>query len=232
MSRWKVYDVMTAEVVSVRPDASFHVIADILTSRGVSAVPVIDPDSRVLGVVSEADLLAKIEFAGEGSDRHTFEGRGRRTARRRSAATIAGELMTAPAVTIRDTASIVEAAKLLDSAGVKRLPVVDTSDRLVGIVSRHDLLSVFRRSDKEIRTEIVDEILTTLLSVDPAGVRVEVAGGQVTLTGELDRKSLVPLAVRLVEKVDGVVRVDNRLGYRRDDTAEPAPDRMTFLHRP
>jgi CBS domain-containing protein len=223
---------MTTEVVSVRPDASFYVVAGILTGRGVSAVPVVDPDSRVLGVVSEADLLAKIEFAGDGGERHVFERPRRRVARRKSAATVAGELMSAPAVTIRDTASVVEAAKLLDSAGVKRLPVVDASGRLVGIVSRHDLLSVFRRSDTALRTEIVDEVFAKLLWVDPADVQVDVGRGQVTLTGELESKSLVPLAVRLVEGVDGVVCVDNRLGYRHDDTATGGSGPKMFLHRP
>jgi CBS domain-containing protein len=223
MSRWTVYDVMTTEVVSVRPDASFHVISDILTGRGVSAVPVIDPDGRVLGVVSEADLLAKIEFAGDGGEPHGLEGARRQVARRKSTATLASELMSSPAVTIRDTSSVVEAAKLLDSAGVKRLPVVDAGDRLVGIVSRHDLLSVFRRSDTELRDEIVDEVLGKLPWVDPAHVRVDVVRGQVTLTGEVESKSLVPLAGRLVEGVDGVVSVDNRLGYRHDDTATARP---------
>jgi CBS domain-containing protein len=142
MSRWTVEDVMTIEVVSVRPDASFQVVADLLLSRGISAVPVVDADSRVLGVVSEADLLAKLEFV-DGDDERPPDP----AARHKIAATVASELMSAPAVTIGDAASVVEAAKLLESAGVKRLPVVDDSGRLVGIVSRHDLLRVFRHSD-------------------------------------------------------------------------------------
>jgi CBS domain-containing protein len=127
MSRFKVSDVMTTQVWSVRQDASLRVIADVLTSRSISAVPVVDGESRVLGVVSEADLLARIDDAGEDS------------------ATNASDLMTTPVVTIEAEAPVTDAAKLLSSAGVKRLPVVDAGGRLVGIVSRHDLVKVFLR---------------------------------------------------------------------------------------
>ncbi|HEU4420968.1 MAG TPA: CBS domain-containing protein [Pilimelia sp.] len=233
MSRRKVRDVMTKKVVSVRQAAPFRDIVDVLTRAGISAVPVVDGDGRVLGVVSEADLLAKVEFADGTDEPRFFEGRRHRVTRQKATGTVAGELMSAPVVTIGADVSIVEAAKLLESAGVKRLPVVDDEGRLVGIVSRRDLLSVFLRPDTEIRTEIRTEILGKLLRIDPVQVHVTVADGHVTLTGELECKSLTSLAAHLVERVDGVVHVTNQIRYQRDDTANDSGlDRMLFVHRP
>ena len=183
-------------------------------------------------MVSEADLLAKVEFADGADEPRLFEGRRHRIARQKADGTVAGELMSAPVVTIGADVSVVEAAKLLEMAGVKRLPVVDSKGRLVGIVSRRDLLSVFLRSDSEIRTEIVDEVLDKLLWIDPLQVKVTVANGLVAMTGELECRSLASLAVQLAERVDGVVHVVNRLRYRHDDTDKSGLDRRMFTSRP
>ncbi|HEU4424419.1 MAG TPA: CBS domain-containing protein [Pilimelia sp.] len=232
MSRWKVRDVMTADVVSVPADALFREIVEVLTRRGVSAVPVVDRGRRVLGVVSEADLLPKVEFADGVDEPHLFEGRRHRVARGKATGVVAGELMSAPVITVSADVSVVEAAKLLESTGVRRLPVVDRTGRLVGIVSRRDILRVFLRPDAKIRAEILDEVLGRLLWMEPNQVRVAVASGVVTLTGELECRSLVQLTLRQVERVDGVVGVIDRLSYRIDDTAEPALSRLLFRARP
>lgn len=226
MSRWQVRDVMTRQVVAVRQSAPFREIVKVLTRHGISAVPVVDARRRVLGVVSEADLLAKVEFAGDGGEPYLFEGRRHRVARDKSAATSAGGLMSGPVLTVPATASVVEAAKLLESTGVRRLPVVDGRGRLVGIVSRRDLLTVFLRPDAEIRNEIADEVLGRLLRVGPGAIRVDAAGGVVTLAGEVECRSLAALAGRLAERVDGVVCVVNAIGYQRDDTVTSALARM------
>lgn len=157
MKHQKVKNVMTTDVATVRADALFKDIVRILDQRDVSAVPVLDADSRVIGVVSNADLLPK-QGAQEQSDTHSpmawFQ---RHWDRARSTATTAGELMTSPAHTIGPDATVVDAAKVLDHHAIKRLPVVDDTARLLGIVSRRDLLNVFLRNDSDIAAEIAHE---------------------------------------------------------------------------
>jgi CBS domain-containing protein len=225
MSRWKVADVMTTEVVSVGDEASFLEIVELLQGQDVSGVPVVDPTGRVVGVVSEADLLPKMEYAGTAKGRPLFESRRHHAVRGKATAELVHDVMTAPAVTVQPSASIVEAARMMDSAAVKRLPVVDEFGRLIGIVTRHDLLRVFLRSDREIRDDVRAE-LRQVPGVEPSEVRVEIARGIVTLTGELSRLSQVSIVVRLAERVDGVIEVVSHLTFRYSDV-EPAA--ITFL---
>ncbi|RLP96588.1 CBS domain-containing protein [Micromonospora sp. CV4] len=223
MRTWQVGDVMTREVATVLAETPYREIVDVLVRREVSAVPVVDGFRRVLGVVSEADLLHRIERAGEPAQRRVFESRRRRDARDKSEALLAGDLMTAPAVTTCPQASLPAAARLLDREQVKRLPVLDDLGRLVGIVSRTDLLRVHLRSDAEIREDVVQEVLRRVLAVRDGLVTVEVRHGEVTLAGRLDRRSAVDLAGRLAAQVSGVVQVTNTIGYEADDTAfDPA----------
>src|SRR5204863_1292864 len=184
-------DVMTTDVVSVAEDTGYKEIVDILAERGISAVPVIDIAEHVVGVVSEADLLHKIEFAGDEPAVRLFD-RHRRE-RRKAAADTARELMTTPAVVIMDDASIVEAVKRMESAGVKRLPVVDDLGRAAGIVSRRDLLKVYLRSDTAIRDEITGQVLRHMMWIGPDEVTAEAAEGVVTLTGQVEAKSTIPI---------------------------------------
>jgi CBS domain-containing protein len=216
MSRWKVGDVMTADVVSVPETASFREIVDLLETRGMSAVPVVTGDRLVVGVVSEADLLPKMEFAGATEGTHLFEGRRRRVARQKATGELARDLMTDPAVTVYAHTPVVEAARRMDSGGFKRLPVIDGLGRLVGIVARRDLLKVFLRTDPEIRDDVASE-LRQAFDVGEPRVGVEVVDGCVTLTGELERKSLTRGAARLAARVDGVIEVKNLLTFRYDD---------------
>jgi CBS domain-containing protein len=220
MSRWRIKDVMTSDVIAVRPDMPFKEIVDILAERGISAVPVVDGQDRVLGVVSEADLLHKTEFAGESVAGRLMESRRHRTAREKAAGDVAGELMTSPAVTVTADTSVVEAARIIEGKEIKRLPVVDEQGRLIGVASRRDLLRAFLQPDAAIRAEVLEQVFQRAMWIDPATVSVSVADGVVTLAGVLERKSLVPIAVRLTGAVDGVVDVVDRLTYRHDDTPE------------
>jgi len=222
MSHLKVSALMTRDVATVREHTPFHEIAKVLADRRVSAVPVVDLDNFVLGVVSEADLLHKVEFADDPDEGASIlEGRAHRLARHKATGHVAKDLMTAPAVTVLDSANVVRAARLLESSGIKRLPVVNDLGRLVGIVSRRDLLRLYLRADADIRDEIVNQVLRRLLWIDPAEVKVEVDGGVVALVGKLEQRSLIDIAVRLVGAVDGVVEVDDRLTWRVDDTVTP-----------
>lgn len=220
MSRWKVKDVMTTDVVSVHEDAGFKEIADILITRGVSAVPVVNDLNYVVGVVSEADLLHKVEFSGESVAGRLFERRRQRAARSKAGGDDAAGIMTAPAVTTLADKKVVDAARVMEARQVKRLPVVDDEGRLVGIVSRRDLLKGFQQPDAAIRDEVVEQVLRRVLWVEPTQVHVQVHDGVVTLGGELDRKSTIDVAIALTRSVDGVVDVVDELTYHYDDTAD------------
>ena len=166
MSRWKIKDVMTSDVIAVRADMPFKEIVDILADRGISAVPVVDDEDRVIGVVSEADLLHKTEFAGESVANRLLESRRHRTAREKAAGDVAGELMTAPAVTVTADVSVIEAARIMEEKEIKRLPVVDRQGRVVGIVSRRDLLKAFLQPDPDIKAEILEQVFRRAMWID------------------------------------------------------------------
>jgi CBS domain-containing protein len=212
-----VRDMMTTEVVTVEPSTPFKEIVARLAGRRVSAVPVVDADGRVLGVVSEADLLLKEEYPDAEQDVPLVWTRRRRIERKKAAGTCARDLMTAPPVTVPPTATVAEAARRMHAAGVKRLPVVDGDGRLPGIVSRADLLRVFARPDDAIRREIVDEVILRDLMMDPSRFFVRVEDGVVVLEGAVERRTLVPFVLHAVRGVEGVVRVEDRLTYDVDD---------------
>ncbi|MFI7282054.1 CBS domain-containing protein [Micromonospora chersina] len=217
MRTWQVQDVMTTDVATVREGTAYRELVDVLTGRHVTAAPVVDGAGQVLGVVSEADLMYKVELQGQPQPRRILPDRHRREARAKAGATLAADLMTAPPVTVAPDASLVEAARTMDVRGVKRLPVIDDLGRLVGIVTRGDLLKVHLRPDADIRRDVRDEVLRRTLGVPDGVVDVTVHGGVVTLTGQLDRWSTVRLALRLARQVSGVVEVVDALGYAIDD---------------
>jgi CBS-domain-containing membrane protein len=209
MRRWTVADVMTRDVASVAPDASYREIVDLLIDCEVRAVPVVDADGRVVGIVSEADLLRDVEVVGQ----HATLATGQATAD----AAVAAALMTAPAVTATRETSVVAAARRLEAKRIKRMPVVDGEGRLVGIVSRRDLLRMHTRSDSEIRTDVVDNVLRRSLHLDPLTVQVDVVNGVVTLSGRVESNSVARLVVRLTAEVAGVADVVDRISWRYDD---------------
>jgi CBS domain-containing protein len=217
MRTWHVEDVMTVDVVTVEEATPYREIVDTLTKRQISAAPVIDRDRRVVGVVSEADLLHKIEFVGAEHERRVFAGRHRRQAQAKAHGTLARDLMSQPAVTVVPGTTLTTAAKLMDEMNVKRLPVVDTLGRLAGIVSRRDLLRIYLRPDSAIHWDVLEQVLGRTLLVEPGRVAVEVHDGVVTLTGRTDRLSTAQLAVKLTRAVPGVVEVIDRLGFDFDD---------------
>jgi CBS domain-containing protein len=215
-----VRDVMTTEVVTVDRITPYKEIARLIAEHRISAVPVLIMGRHVAGVVSEDDLLAARDGAARqartGNTGHLSWPRRRNPPHPRLTAS---ELMTSPAITIHPDAPIPRAAKLLHTHHIKRLPVVDPNGTLIGIVSRRDLLSVFLRPDAQIANE-VRELLTEILFADPASITVAVHGGVVTLTGQAgpeDQHDLIPVAVRLIWDVAGVVDVVDKLA-----AAEPA----------
>jgi CBS-domain-containing membrane protein len=212
-----VRDVMTTEVVTVEPSTPFKEIAARLAQHRIGAVPVVDADRRVLGIITEADLLLKQEHPDPKADISLIWTRRRRRERAKAAAAVAGKLMTAPAATVAPSATVTEAARRMHAAGVKRLPVVDETGRLVGIVSRADLLKVFTRPDEAIRSQIISEVIVGELMMDPSRFLIEVDDGVVLLQGKAERSSLIPYLVRAVHHVEGVVRVEDQLSFDVDD---------------
>jgi len=208
---------MTPGVVSVGPDTLFKEIAQLLAGNDITSVPVIDDQDRPLGVVSEADLL-RHEAAGEDPNGLLPEPRMSARDRDRSGATTARGLMTGPAVCARPEWTVVEAARVMEQRRFKRLPVVDEAGRLIGIVSRIDLLRVFLRHDQAILEEIRHEVVGRVLGLSPDQVSVTVTEGIVTVAGTLERRSIAHALIRLAQGVDGVIAVVDRLGHRVDDS--------------
>lgn len=216
-----VSDVMTRTVVVVNVSAPFKDVVRRMHDYRVSALPVVDEEERLIGIVSEADLILKED--PELEEGHLFEGRQRRQQREKASGLVAQELMTSPVVTVEPEATLGEAARLMHSKGVKRLLVVEETGRVVGIMSRSDLLKVFLRDDADIEHEVREDVVRRTLWIDPDTVLVSVHDGVVRLEGQLERRSLIPVLDRLVTAVEGVVGVDERLTYVVDDTA-PSPD--------
>ncbi|NUW39470.1 CBS domain-containing protein [Nonomuraea rhodomycinica] len=226
--RVKIDTVMTREVASVNGSTPFKDVAEVLIAHAVSAVPVVDAEGHVVGVVSEADLLRKEEFR-EQFYREGYQpplrarlrdrvGRERRRAAETAHGDTAAELMTSPAVTTTPDATTVEAARLMDGHGVKRLPVVDEDGRLVGVVSRHDLLKVFVRQDGDIAREVREDVLDATIGVDTDEVRLRVDNGVVTLGGAVRFRSDAEILARMTQRVNGVVDVIDELEWKEDDT--------------
>ncbi|MEF9887028.1 CBS domain-containing protein [Streptomyces sp. P9-A4] len=198
MKHMKVGGLMSDDVVSAVPATSFREVAKLLAEHDISGVPVLDDDDHVVGVVSESDLLARHEL----------------TAR---------ELMTTPAVTVHAEETVADAARLMVRRGVERLPVVDEEERLVGIVTRRDLLCVYLRPDAEIRRRIREDVLTDAMDLPENTVDMHVLDGVVTLEGRVRRRSQALTLVGLAERVDGVVAVMDRLSFHEDDTRVTSP---------
>ncbi len=226
-----VADVMTTDVVTVPDDAGFKNVAEVLAEHHISAVPVVNRSGAVVGVVSETDLLRKEEFQ-----------RARRSpwllrwwhyrSRSKSAAATAGELMTHPAVTVAGGSTLDQAARLMAAREITRLVVTDDDgDVLTGIVTRSDLLRAFVAPDNEILARIRRDVIEHMLSDDSLAVVATVTDGVVTLTGQLDHRSMVAITERLTREVDGVVDVRNELTWVFDDTV-PVPGTTGLQYPP
>jgi CBS domain-containing protein len=207
MKETAVGDIMTTRVVAVREEATFKEMVAALRSSRISAFPVLDGADRVIGVVSEADLLAK--EAAPALGRRAWHPKERAKA----IGVTAAELMTTPAITVAEDASAAEAAALMRSRRVKRLPVVDPNGRLRGIVSRADVLAVFERPDREIFDEAVKAVLAGEFGLDPEMFVVTVRSGVITVTGSVDKRADALGLLNAIRHLEGVVAVRDRLSY-------------------
>ena len=216
--RWarRVSDVMTTTVVTVDRITPYQDIDRLLTRHRIGGAPVLKMGREVVGVVSETDLLAAEDETRRQARMAGSMGRRWHLRKQPHVRLTAGALMTSPAVTIGPDATIPAAARLMNTHHITRLPVVDEDGKLVGIVGRRDLLSVFLRPDAEIAHD-ARQVLDEVPLADPKEVIAEVRHGVVTLTGSMrpatgHEQDLMPLALRLIWDIDGVVDVVNRLG--------------------
>ena len=206
-----VKDIMTTRVVTVRGDTSFKEMATMLGRSRVSAFPVTDQAGKVIGIVSEADMLFK--EADQAGHPGLFTGLRRRQDHEKAAGVTAADVMTRSPVTIGPDESVERAAFLMYDHGVKRLPVVDEAGHLAGIVSRADVLSVFARPDREIRRDVCEALLLRGFLVAPGCLGVSVDNGVVTLFGRPESDELGHQIAGAVQHVNGVVAVRDRLSY-------------------
>lgn len=222
MRRVKVEDVMSSTVVAAAEQTGYKELVQLMSESRVSGVPVIDGDGRLVGIVTEADLL----LAEEGERKRLLlwwlTHPKRLAALAREAEGVrASDIMTRQVITAGPDDTVHEAAKKMLDAMVKRLPVVDDDGRVVGIVSRRDLLQPYLRHDEEIRAEITEDVILRTMSIDPKTITVEVGDGLVHLHGRVDSKSEKDLILELVRRVDGVVGVDDHLTFAVNDRNSP-----------
>jgi CBS domain-containing protein len=211
----KIRELMTTEVVTVTPQTTLKEAATLLVQRGISGVPVVDEDGAVVGVFSEADVVVKEGREGrrEGLLGWLFE-QDISIESKLEAKTV-GDAMSSPPITIGPGAPVHKAASRMVDESVNRLPVVEPDGKLVGIVTRADLVRAFTRSDEDIATEIQNEILRRTLWLDPGSVTVRVVDGEVKLAGEVETETDAELLPLFVARVPGVVSVQASLGVRQ-----------------
>lgn len=213
-----VRDVMTRTVVVAPLGATFKELVRLMHGYRVGSVPVVGTDETIVGVVSEGDLLLKRD--PELLEWHLLEGPHRRADRRKALGRVARDLMSAPPITIGPDATTSEAAHLMRERGLKHLPVVDDHGKILGMVSRVDLLAAFLRSDDAVADEVTHFLAGRLQ--DPDAVWVEVHDGIVRIEGLVEYRTLVQRLVDRIRLMEGVVGVDaERLDWEVDDTVAP-----------
>ena len=214
MHRTIVADVMATELVTAPPQASFAHLARLMHTAGVRAVPVVDPAGVLLGVVSEADLMASAARPDTDPGRWRARHVRRDQPEAKAGATTAVELMTQFVEAVAPMTTVATAARLMVERHLRWMPVCDDAGRVVGVISRSDLLAVFLRDDGSIRAEVLEEVLAHVQGADAKGVQVDVRDGVVTLAGEVASRGDAERLVRSTERVEGAVAVVDHLTYR------------------
>lgn len=212
----KVTDLMNKDVIAVTPETTLKEVATLLVEHRISGVPVIDGDRKVMGVVSEADILLKEQAAEPEPRVLRWLLDGLILEPDKIEARSAREAMTSPAITIGSEKDVYQAAREMSQCAVKRLPVVDREGALVGIVTRSDLVKAFARSDDEVAREIEDMTRDTLW-IEDERLQIRVQDGEVRLSGKLERRIDAELLARFVSRVPGVVSVRSTLRWEWDD---------------
>ena len=207
-----VRQVMTTKLVTATESTGFKELVRLLKTHHISSLPIVDDGGRLVGIVSETDLLVKEQQAGGELPHPSWLYEVDRVD-----ALVAGDLMTWPVLTIRGSESVAKAAHTMQEFGVRHLVVVGAGGRPLGIVSRSDLLNVYLRPDAEIREQVVYGVADEMLSIDPASIRAEVIEGVVKLSGRVPDAATAELLAGVVRRLPGVVGVIDRLNTGRED---------------
>jgi len=203
----QVVDLMTTDVITVSRETGIRDAARLMFRNHVSGLPVVGPDGTLSGIITEADFL-RLEV-----DRHEGNAEIGETV---------GEVMSRGVVTTGPETEVYDAAKMMTVQDIKRLPVVDEDARLLGIISRADIVSVFTRPDDVIEDEIREDLIRRVLFIDPDQMEVSVARGVVTFTGIVGTRNEARLLSELASRLDGVLHVESRLSWRHDDGPQDA----------
>ena len=216
-----VEQVMTRSVITVTPETPITEVARILVEHSISGLPVVDADSRVLGVVSEGDVLVKEAGHPMPSRRPLARifgpGRAAKAQRSKVNAQTAGELMTSPALTLEPFRVLCAAAEIMTANKVNRLPVVDEDGKLLGIVTRADLVRAFVQTDEQLIEAIRMELLGRTMWLDPDKFEVTVEHGAARVTGEVLKRSTAETIERFLHTVPGVLSVETAISWTEDD---------------
>jgi CBS domain-containing protein len=208
--------VMSTPVVTVTPETSFKECVRVLRRKRVSGLPVVDKAGRLVGIISESDLLNKVERRDD--DSYILESKRHRLDRARASALDVRTAMSTTVFSVSPDFPIALAAREMHTRGFKRLPVVDSNGRLVGIVSRGDLLTVFLRTEREVRAEVRKVLDQMEAEHGGRSLKAKVANGIVELEGSFRDRSRCEAAVRTITVIDGVVGVRSRMTYEVDDS--------------
>ena len=212
----RVGDVMTSEVRTIGADAPLKEAAMVMVRAGVSGLPVIDDERKVVGIITEADFVTAEANRSWGRQRRRLLANLFGEAETHEAKTV-GDAMTPDPATIDRDSTVTEAARKMTDLGVKRLPVVLPDETIEGIVSRADVMAAFARADSELADEIQNDVILGVLQLHDSPVDVEVSDGVVTITGTVPARSDARLLEELAVRVEGVVSVNADLSWERDD---------------
>lgn len=213
----RLNELMTTDIITVGPDAPLKEAARRMIEAGISGLPVTDDDGALVGVITEADFVAN--EAGRrapkraGLLRHWLQADEMPVRER-----LVKDVMSADVKTLPPEADHAEAARTMQREGIKRIPIVGDDGRLVGIVSRGDILRAFNRPDAVIISEIKDHILREVLWIDPKSIEVTCDDGNVVLSGRLETRSDAQLLAELTRRLDGVASVSDQLSWSYDNT--------------
>lgn len=212
----QLLDLMTTSIVSIGPEAPLKEAARRMIEAGVSGLPVTTGEGDLIGVITEADFV-KSEAGRREEKRNRLLGWLFDRDRMPEGEKTVADVMTAEVISLPPTADHVDAARLMERAKIKRIPVVDEG-RLVGVVSRRDILRAFTRPDSEVIKELRDHVMRKVLWIDSSAIRITCADGNLHLSGRLETRSDAQLLAEFARRIDGVASVKDDLTWEVDNT--------------